>query len=281
MLRSAPTGRIAKFVLLLSTLAFAAPGCSDTRTPFAAYLECDDAIANATDTRDVFSCYTEYQLDVLSLEAQDDDAWLARFQSSRPIIKRLHEEQLQDVADESILLIVGHTKFGQPVATTVLMHRDGGRWKIAKEDSLAKGAGQDDVRPVKAALQREDGQAWYPGELAASIRNRPGGKCQLSIAHVFRAPEILVTTACEAFSITGAIPFEKLALDNAEGSGSFPVRFHDHRGTWFDRVEDGELRITEVANGVISGEFNFDVASAYDSLSITGSFTNLPFDQGS
>lgn len=278
MLRSRSTIQIAKLAVTLCVLTLAAPGCSDSRTPYEAYLDCDKAIAEATSTRGVLACYTDYDLDVLRAEAKANDAWLAQFQKSRPVVKRLHEEQLQDVVDESILLIAGHTESGRPVAITVLMHRDGGRWKIAKEESLAKGTATDDARPLEVSLQPIDGPDWYPGELAGSVRQRPDGNCQLSIAHIFNYPAIRITTDCGYLATPGTYSLKELVPNGAQATSSIPVAFYDDNHTWFDRVESGQLTVSEASNGTISGVFTFDTANQSDRLAVAGSFTNLPFD---
>lgn len=274
------TIRTAKFTVMLSSLAFATLGCTDSRTPYEAYVDCDRKIAEATSTRGVLSCYTDYDYGVLSHEAQDDDAWLSRFQSARPIVKRLHEEQLQDVADESILLIVGHTDSGRPTAISVRMHRDGGRWKIAKEETLAKGAAQDDMRPIRVSLKPVDGQDWYPGEMAGSIHRRRDGNCQLLVTHVFEYPMIRITTDCSRWATPGTYSLEELAPDGEQVTGSTPVIFDDEFKYRLPRVENGELTITESGNGVVSGEFTFDLANPRRQLSIIGSFQNIPFIPG-
>lgn len=278
MLRRSTTLQVTKLAVTISVLALAAPGCADSRTPYEAYLDCDRAIAEAATTRGALACYTDYDLGVLRAEAKANNRWLTEFQFARPVVKRLHEEQLQDVADESILLIAGHTKFGQPVAITVLMHRDGGRWKIAKEEFRAKGPAQDDAHPLEVSLQPIDGPDWYPGELAGSVRQRPGGTCQLSIAHIFNYPAIRITTDCGRLATPGTYALKELVPNGAQATSSIPVAFYDDNHTWFDRVESGQLTVSEASNGTISGVFTFDTANQSDRLAVAGSFTNLPFD---
>ena len=266
--------------LMPALLALASSACSDTRTAYDTYVACDAQVAEAVSVKGLLSCYTEDQHDLLRSKAERSDAWLAQFQGSRPIIKRLHEEQLLDVEGESILAIVGHTKFGQPAAINVLMRREGRRWKIDMEESLAKGAVQDDVRPIQVSLGPAAGEEWYPGELAGSIRNRKDSKCTLSIAQVFRAPEISITTDCQRLAEPGTYSIEDLTPAGEVATASIPIHFFDETHTWLGRVGNGVLTIAESGNGVVSGEFTFDMANPRRQLSIIGNFQNIPFIPG-
>ncbi len=262
----------------LSVMALASFACSDTRTPYQAYLDCDADIANAKSIKGFTSCLTDNHQALLRARSKGDDAWLTRFQGSRPIVKRLHEEQLQGVADESILMVVGQTKSGQPVAISVQMRRDRGRWKIDYEEFIAKGATHDDARPVSVGLKAVGGEPWYPGELAGSIHRRPDGDCRLSIAHVFDYPMIRITAGCQLLGTAGTYSLQDLTAAAAEVTGSTPVTFYDAQHTWLDRVEGGQLTVDKTTGGVVSGQFTFDVANASDRLSVVGSFSNLPLD---
>lgn len=258
-------------------MLLACAACSETRTPYQAYVDCDADIAGADSLNSRISCLTDGQQQLLRARSQDDDSWFARFKSARPIIKRLHEEQLQNVDDESILMVVGHTKSGQPVAITVGMRRDEGRWKIDYEESIAKGATHDDLRPVEVELKAADGTPWYAGELAGSINRRPDGNCQLSIAHVFDYPMIRLTLDCQQLVTAGTYSLQDLAPAGGV-TGSIPVTFYDVRHTWFDRVEGGQLTVNESSDGFVSGQFTFDLANASDRLAIIGSFKDLPLN---
>ncbi len=86
--------------LVPALLALAGSACSDTRTSYETYVACDTQVAEAASVKDLLSCYTEDQHDLLRSKAERSDAWLAQFQGSRPIIKRLHEEQILNVEDE-------------------------------------------------------------------------------------------------------------------------------------------------------------------------------------
>ena len=260
----------------LCVIALACSGCFDTRTPYEAYVSCDADIAAAESLNSRISCLTDNQQQLLLARSQDDHAWWTRYQASRPVIKRLHEEQLLNRNDESILMIVGHNRLGQPVATSVQTRRDRGRWKVDYEESIAKGATLDDGYPAQVELKPANGEPWYPGELAGSIYRRPDGDCQLSIAHVFEYPMIRLTADCQRFEAVGTYVVQELLDTDDKEAGTTPVTLYDVRHTWFGHIDSGQLTITDTEGGLISGQFSFDLANNSDQQSVNGSFSNLP-----
>ena len=243
--------RTSGIALTSSVIVLVCSACSDTRTPYQAYVDCDADIAAAESLNSRISCLTDNQQQLLRARSQDDDAWLTQYQASRPVIKRLHEEQMLSNDDESVLMIVGHGQLGQPVATSVQMRRDRGRWKIDYEESIAKGATLGDGQPAQVELKPVNGEPWYPGELAGSIYRRPDGDCQLSIAHVFEYPMIRLTTDCQKFETAGTYAAQDLMSAGTESSGTTSVTLYDVRHTWFGDVDGGQLTITGTEGGLL------------------------------
>ena len=259
-------------------LLFLCAACSDTRTPYQAYVDCDADISAAVSLEMSIACVTDNQQQLLQARSQGDGAWLKHYQQSRPVISRLHEEQLQNVDDESLLLIVGHTRLGLPVAVTVSMRRIGGRWKIDHEESLTRVVLLGDGPLPRFELGPAGGEPWYPGEFTGSIARRAEGDCQLSIAHAFEVPRIQLRTNCEHFQTAGTYSVQDLLPAGSEGSESTIITLYDARRTGFSQVDGGQLTVTNREQGRISGQFTFELANVGGQLTITGSFTNLPLN---
>ena len=257
--------------------AFTAAACSDNRSPYEAYVACDADIAAAEAPEDIMSCYTEKWRPWFQAKDEDGGDWFAEFKASRPRISRLHEEQLVDDKDQSILSIVGHTQTGQPAEIGVNMRREGRRWRIDHEEASARGAAGTDARPVRVTLGPAEGPEWYPGELAAAFTHGADGRCGLSIYHVFRFPDLAITSDCERLTSPGTYTLAELAPYSEKGAGQAPVKFFDHRH-YSRRVEDGELTITTVKDGRVSGEIRFVAVSGSDEMTVAGQFFNIPLD---
>ena len=261
-----------------TAIVLIASACADNRSAYEAYVACDAAIAAAEEPADIMSCYTKKWRPWFQAKDEDGENWFAEFKASRPRISRLHEEQLVDDNDKSILSIVGYARTGQPADIGVNMRREGHRWRIDYEEVIAKGLIGTDSRPIHVTLGPVDGPEWYPGELAVGFGRGADGRCRLSIYHVVRYPELTVVSVCESFTKPGTVSLEELMPEGEETSESIPVKFFDHRH-YARRVEDGDLTITTVDDGRLSGEFRFLTVSGSSELSIAGTFTNVPFEQ--
>ena len=254
-------------------------GCADSQTAYETYVACDEKVRSADSLSDITSCYTKHRQQWLHAQEQAYDDWFAQFKDARPVISRLHEEQLADVDDESILLIVGHAQTGQPAEIQVKMLREGRAWKIDYESSQARGAAGTEAKPIRVSLGPANGAAWYPGELHGHAGRRSDGNCSLKISHVFQFPNVRVVANCERFTTTGTYQLDELANEEVKKSEPNLVAVWDHRHVWH-RAESGELTITAVDDGAISGEFRFEASNPSDRLTVSGTFSNLPFDAG-
>ena len=259
--------------------ALAVVGCSDTRTPYESYVACDQQIADADSLSDITSCYTKNRQQWLHAQQQAHDDWLPQFKNARPAISRLHEEQLTNVDHESILLIVGHTQVGQPAAIEVSMRREGRSWKIDYESSQARGAAGTEAKPISVSLKPVNGAEWNPGELSAHAGQRSDGNCALKISHVFQFPNVRVVANCERLTTPGTYQLDELASEAVKNSESYLAAVWDPKHVWHG-VDSGELTISAFDGGAISGEFHFEASNPSVRLSVSGTFSNLPFDAG-
>lgn len=264
-------------MVLLGSLAIAA--CSNTSTPYESYLACDRVIAAADSLSDIEACHTENRQQWLLARAKNDDSWFSSFRSNRPVVDRLHEMQSTDIDNESILLVVGHTRAGQPAAIQVGMRREGGSWKIDYEDAVAKGAAGTDARPVQVSLKPDDAEEWYPGELSGHTSHRSDGTCWLKISHVFQFPNVRIIVDCERLTTPGTYQVDELADDDISKAESRLAAVWDAKHVWYG-VDSGELTISDFDGEAISGEFYFAASNPVDRISISGTFSNLPFNPG-
>lgn len=254
-------------------------GCADSQTAYETYVACDERVRNAKSLSEITSCYTKDRQQWLHAQEQAYEGWLPQFKNARPVIARFHEEQLTDVDDESILLIVGHTRTGQPAEIQVKMLREGGAWKIEYESSQARGAAGTAGRPTSVSLKPVDAAEWNPGELYGHAGRRSDGNCSLKISHVFRFPNASVVANCERLTTPGTYQLDELASEEVKNSESYLAAVWDPKHVWHG-ADSGELTITAVDDGAISGEFRFETSNPSDRLAVSGTFSNLPFDAG-
>lgn len=269
--------------LAITLLAVTNSACSDNRSAFEVFVECNDGIVNAEKLSKAMSCYTSDQQDLLRAYADDDDQWFRWFQASRQDIVRLHEEQSLGSPDSLALLVVGRSRNGIPTKIEVQMDRERGRWRIANDGGIQPATSEaqaGDAPPPIISMQPDNGAPWYPGELRAWFRERPEGSCQLRLAHVFQFPSVMITADCTMLTTPGSYTLRELAGPSGEITASTPVEFYDHRQIWFGQILDGLLTISVSDNGSISGDFRFDAAGNSDQLTVIGTFSNIRYDIG-
>ena len=266
-------------ILNVALISQAIVGCTDSQTAYETYVACDQKVRGAESLSDVTSCYTKDRQQWLHAQEQAYEDWFSQFKGARPVIARVHEEQLTDVDDESILLIVGHTQQGQPAEIQVKMLREGRAWKIDYESSQARGAAGTEAKPISVSLGPFDGAEWNPGELHGHAGRRSDGTCSLKISHVFQFPNVRVVANCERLTTPGTYQLDELASEEVKNSESYLAAVWDQKHVWHG-ADSGELTITAVDDGAISGEFRFETSNPSDRLAVSGTFSNLPFDAG-
>lgn len=262
------------FIASGAVFALACIGCADGRDPYTAYVDCNQAVARAASASEAIACFGQDPRRIFGFEQADNARWLEEFKSSRPTISSLHEEQLENDPDRSILQMIGSNELGQLVAVSADMRREGRRWKIAAEEVLVRGVAPSAARVSRVSLNIAGDVRWDGGDLVGSIWSKDG-RCNVGVEHVYRSPGVRLPVPCALLARPG-----RHAVDSLQPEFAAAFTVFDQHGLTYSGPSAGFLAITNVEDGFASGAFSLDLQVPSSEITVTGSFQNLAIPRG-